>query len=320
MRIKADRRAFTLVELLVVIAIIGILVSLLMPAVQAARESARQAQCKNKLKQMALACNRHLQSFGVFPTGGNIPWSSYIINTPDPNDNNCLPYIYKQQTMGWPFQILPYLEQENLWQTPGTQAARLTTVQAIATDFISCPTRRPPTFRSDYGTYLMDYCSATPTATNLSDIWDGNTWAMPYNSVYNGLIVRTDWDITEPARRTTTGSTTPVSSGMVKDGMSKTMLLGEKRLNPNNYQSGDWDDDRGWTDGWDPDVVRSTGWQPAQDDPSKSGYEFGSAHYGGFNAAFGDGSVKLISYSIDPTLFNNLGDRQDGNVINESQF
>ena len=85
MRTKPGRRGFTLVELLVVIAIIGILVALLLPAVQAARESARQSQCKNKLKQMALACSRHIESYGVFPAGGTIPWSSYIINTPDPD-------------------------------------------------------------------------------------------------------------------------------------------------------------------------------------------------------------------------------------------
>ncbi len=248
-----------------------------------------------------------------------MPWSSNIINTPDPNDNNSLPSLYKQQTVGWAFQILPYVEQENLWLTPGTQSARLTTVQAIAVDFINCPTRRPPTFHPQWGTYGMDYCSVTPTGTNASDIWNGSTWSVPYNQVYNGLIVRTDWDIAASPPQTT-GSTVAVSSGMVKDGMSNTLILGEKRLNPANYLSGDWDDDRGWTDGWDPDIVRSSNWAPAQDDPSKSGYEMGSAHSGGFNAAFGDGSVKLISYSIDPTLFGYLGDRRDGQVINQNQF
>jgi prepilin-type processing-associated H-X9-DG protein len=211
------------------------------------------------------------------------------------------------------------MDQENLWRTAGTQTGRLTIMQAIAPDFINCPTRRVATFYTAYGTYLMDYCSATPTAPNVQDIWDGSTWSVPHNQTYNGLIVRTNWDrgVTPPVNA---GSTGPVTPGHVKDGMSNTLLLGEKRHSPLYYQSGCWYDDRGWTDGWDPDVVRSTGWQPAQDDPSKSGYEFGSAHSGGFNAAFGDGSVKFLMYAIDPTVFSNLGDRRDGNVINEGQY
>jgi hypothetical protein len=87
------------------------------------------------------------------------------------------------------------------------------------------------------------------------------------------------------------------------------------------YKSGDWHDDRGWTDGWDPDVMRSTGFKPEPDQNVESdvGYQFGSAH-SNINCVFGDGSVRPINYSVDQILFNRLGDRMDGAVIDMSKL
>jgi prepilin-type processing-associated H-X9-DG protein len=100
------------------------------------------------------------------------------------------------------------------------------------------------------------------------------------------------------------------------------MLVSEKRLKPMNYKSGDWHDDRGWTDGWDPDVIRCTGFRPEQDRdvPEDVGYQFGSAHANGINTVFGDGSVKFISYTVEQILFNRLGDRMDGLVVDLSRI
>jgi hypothetical protein len=97
-------------------------------------------------------------------------------------------------------------------------------------------------------------------------------------------------------------------------------VLGEKFLLPQNYRNGDWHDDAGWSDGWDPDIIRYTAFPPLRDvDPSPygwEGYQFGSAHVAGFNGLFGDGSVRNIKYSVDLQIFNSLGDRRDGGLIN----
>src|SRR5688572_4922124 len=104
-------KGFTLVELLVVIAIIGVLVALLLPAIQAARESARRTTCVNQLKQMSLAMQNHVSAHGVFPTGGsryNPDIANYVTGgTANPG----VPNGPAKQGLGWSYQILPYLEQ-----------------------------------------------------------------------------------------------------------------------------------------------------------------------------------------------------------------
>ena len=96
------RNGFTLVELLVVIAIIGVLVALLLPAIQAAREAARRTQCINNLKQLALGCQNHHDTHGHFPTGG---WGWYWVGDPDRG-------FGKEQPGGWAYNLLPFFEQQ----------------------------------------------------------------------------------------------------------------------------------------------------------------------------------------------------------------
>ena len=100
------KSGFTLVELLVVIAIIGILVALLLPAVQAARESARRQQCSNNLKQLALAAINHHEVAGHFPTGG---WGWWWVGDPDRG-------FGKEQPGGWIFNLMPFTEESSRYE------------------------------------------------------------------------------------------------------------------------------------------------------------------------------------------------------------
>jgi prepilin-type N-terminal cleavage/methylation domain-containing protein len=140
MRLRSiHSRGFTLVELLVVIAIIGVLVALLLPAVQAAREAARRSQCKNNLKQIALGCLNHENAHKFLPSGG---WSFKWMGDPDWG------FGYKQ-CGGWIYAVAPYLESANvtyLGKGMGqTDAKKAVLAEQAGTPIavFNCPTRRP---------------------------------------------------------------------------------------------------------------------------------------------------------------------------------
>ena len=156
---RRNRCGFTLVELLVVVAIISILVTLLLPAVQAAREAARRTYCMNQLKQIGLAVLNHVSSRRVFPTGGNTPWPNIEDYT-----QHGVPYGPSRQGLGWAFQILPYLE-EGPTHAIDTQAE----LAATPINGYFCPSRRGPTF------HASDRSSTCPSrgtiATTSSKRW-----------------------------------------------------------------------------------------------------------------------------------------------------
>jgi len=282
-----SRKAFTLIELLVVIAIIAILIGLLLPAVQKVREAAARIQCTNNLKQVGIAIHAYHDSNGRFPHGGTIPWG-FSSNLPADE--------------GWAHSILPYIEQDNLGKLTYANA------QNKGVKIYFCPSRRPGAILN--GWWLMDYASATPadSPNSWDQFWYGNTWGVP-NVAYRGLIVR----------NTPSSSKVTMASVTAADGLSNTLLVSEKQLNPANYANGDWHDDQGWIDSWDPDTIRYTGFTPASDKQYGSlgweGYRFGSTHPNGMVALFGDGACRFLTYTIDPVTFNRLGDRMDGGIV-----
>lgn len=323
---------FTLIELLVVIAIIAILIALLLPAVQAAREAARRLQCINNLKQIGLACHNLESTYKTFPTGGTHIWPGIAIQ----NGSILAP---KDQTIGWAFQILPYLEQAVLYEIPqgytGNMPANKVEQQigAKRVSLYHCPSRRESARLNKR--VLMDYAASHPADTPQpepqsqvprdgsskdqfwywSELTDANSRHQQIGT-YHGVIVRARY-------------TTPVKTSTISDGLSNTMMAGEKWLNLNHYVTGDWHDDRGWTDGWDPDTIRSTGYKPRPDSPDPergtTGYDdtkpysFGGVHPAGMNVVYADGSVQWISFSVDRIVFNALGDRRDGTVLGFSE-
>lgn len=306
------RRGFTLVELLVVIAIIGILVALLLPAVQSARESGRRTQCVNHLKQIGLGFHNHHDVLLRYPTGGTVPWA-WSAGSPADYKGYWVRDGFPYQGPSWLYQILPYIEQQNVKDLPTTGEVE----RALITTYF-CPSRRKPMRNWQYNMGLNDYAGVVaydgritlPSGGVTDQFWTGETWTNPLTAEYRGIIVRSG----DNMRFTTTN--------LVLDGTANTSMVGEKFAQPKLYDRGDWCDDRGWTDGWDPDVLRYSAFSPIKDKNAPTGlawnygYYFGSAHPAGINMVYGDGSVHFISYNIAQDIFNKLGDRMDGIAIN----
>src|SRR5438105_7693435 len=127
---EAARTGFTLVELLVVIAIIGVLVSLLLPAVQPARESARRMQCTNNLHNLAIACHNYHDSLGTFPN------SHFYSPSISGTDNVCSSATNCEE-WGWGVLIMPYIEQQNLFNQLGVLSYSLHHVLALKNPALS---------------------------------------------------------------------------------------------------------------------------------------------------------------------------------------
>ena len=159
------------------------------------------------------------------------------------------------------------------------------------------------------------------------------------NQVYDGVIVRTPWRFTgKVAGRNTgvfvSGVPRPIAIAKITDGTSKTFILGEKYVRSDLYEGGSKSDDKGWIDGWDPDAIRSTCFSPYADSDGyqftpqntpndlfgsdRDVYYFGSAHNGGFNGVFADGSVRTVNYDIDVKVFNSLATRAGGETVDDS--
>ena len=282
------RFAFTLIELLVVIAIIAILIGLLLPAVQKVREAAARMQCSNNLKQIGLAVHNHHDVFGGFPLAGNGADPTRVMNGGSPATG-------KDQTLGWAYQILPYIEQNALWANTND-----TLVKATPVKIYFCPTRRSPTVFS---------VSAGGTNGNRAQIDYAASLGTDNTNGANGLIPKNN----QP----------PMRIERITDGSSNTLLVSERFLAPAWYAApGGPESDvyrGGYTAGFNRNALVRSGAQDPLQDRAYAGtsdlWRFGSAHAGSMNAVFGDGSVRRIRYGISLGLFQDVCRYNDGNPV-----
>ncbi|MDB5345056.1 MAG: hypothetical protein JWP89_3433 [Schlesneria sp.] len=330
-------RGFTLIELLVVIAIIGVLVALLLPAVQQARESARRTQCKNQMKQFGLALHNYHEVFTSLPIGARFGIGNGSMST------------------GPSFWVglLPYLDQANLYNgiesalaidgrtwtgyNPGLGAF----LNGKRVPILSCPSSTVPNYGDVGGgcqTTMAQYLgiSGAYSDPNTNDIANG------FRETRQPICC---WDGSIQTGHTSAGGTlissTAISLPEISDGASNVIVIGE--ASQFAYRNGTpvglttWDGfHEGLTEPYGPIVDSGNPWPrtfnlttiayaPNRNDATLAGVHenFGpnnplsSAHTGGVNVALGDGSVRFISNSVDLITLKRLATRDDRGVVGE---
>jgi prepilin-type processing-associated H-X9-DG protein len=309
-----------------VIAIIGILIALLLPAVQAARESARRTQCSNNLKQLALGCLTHQATHGFYPSGG---WGHAWLGDPDQG-------FGRTQPGGWNYSVLPFIEQNNIHQLGAglsgaarSDAFRQLLTTPVATFF--CPSRRPVALyqqRDPTGASGIKWTYRHPDDPGYVENVSKSDYAMNAGSVNIGgsfhagpANVAAFAGHTFPSIADCNGLHWWVSEfrpAHVRDGTSSTLLLGEKGFDPAHLNDWEAGDPQNIYIGHDPDIIRHAGpdYPLHKDEPGVSGFwEFTGPHPGGCLFAFCDGSVRTVGWTIDLDVYGYLANRKDGQAI-----
>jgi prepilin-type N-terminal cleavage/methylation domain-containing protein/prepilin-type processing-associated H-X9-DG protein len=295
------RSGFTLVELLVVIAIIGILIALLLPAVQAAREAARRMSCHNNLKQIGLALHNYHDTFGRMPPA----WIAFHPTTRQP-------HWHGEPGWGWAARILPYLEQNNV-------ADNLIDLNRPITDAVNRQARVLP---------LAVYRCPSDTGRATFTLAEGEEY-LGSGGGYQPVELSTGnflgvFGIIDPHDACETGPCDGLGPLIflrgqrfadITDGLSQTLVVGERssKLAPSTWV--------GMVTGGEHAHGRVVGvatYPPnAEDDEEQYGHNFSSYHPAGTNFVFCDGSVRLISETIDEATYHALCTRQRGETVGE---
>ncbi|MFO0950110.1 MAG: DUF1559 domain-containing protein [Isosphaeraceae bacterium] len=287
------RSGFTLIEVLVVIAVVGILLALLLPAVQSAREAARRIQCTNNLKQIALACQNYVDTHGAFPIGVPMTYES------DPNMNG----LWNGHSVF--VAVLPYLEQQSLANTTNFNNSMYHpvnyTIHGVGLDVLHCPS--DPSVATLESEFVLMHDPLTVRFRYTSYAANTGTWNVePFmhapdernadrNERVNGMFI--------PFRS--------VAIAEVTDGLSNTFLLAERahgKLTGSVYREAHWwadctaSDTRFWTMFPINPFNKMTdyneyGYFPAYTSAASS------FHPGGANFAFADGSVRYVQETIN---------------------
>ncbi|MEZ6132223.1 MAG: DUF1559 domain-containing protein [Planctomycetaceae bacterium] len=352
------RRGFTLLEILVVISIIAILIALLLPGIQQAREQARRTQCLNNLMQFGLALHSYHSSFSVLPPGcvnefGPIPetpgnvtaafdqnWDAPPEET-DVNDAAAAAPKSAGYRMSWIAQILPQLGQENLYRNVNFQNPERSFLTADQLTYFDSPAEDDGTNNAsgaaDEGSYEMGMGGMTsdpmpsPNVAHFSGLSCPSSPVTTFNgsnigvSAYAGCHAGTSVPI-DADNDGLLYLNSSESLDDVPDGAATTILVGEKRSLPvdHGFLTGDYSTLRNTGVALDAvynnELGRSTNVQ--NDDPNGplNPRGFSSHHTGLSNFLMADGATRGISHRIDQQVLQQLGSRNDGTLIGEKSF
>lgn len=321
------RQGFTLVELLVVIAIIGILVALLLPAIQAAREAARRMVCGNNLKQIGLAFHNHHDTYKSFPPG-------------------LRGKVGGEEGYAWSVHILPFIEQQSLYDTLDIEnidlhnsSAAAVAAKTTAIDAYRCPSDTGPNEQKKRTTWDYDWGlrGAGPmTNAGLSN-YVGNAGTVALSNSPSVTAAETAENVAASMahHNGVLFVHSKVSFHHILDGTAKTVLVGERDYTSTHHGN---HDAANWVGGRHPDpdthynvvtifddgvykmqinAVGDNGGGFGQDFAAEEGDSWSSLHPGGAQFVLCDGSVRFVSETINDETFANFCARDDGNVLGE---
>jgi prepilin-type N-terminal cleavage/methylation domain-containing protein len=312
------RQGFTLIELLVVIAIIAILIGLLLPAVQKVREAAARIKCFNNLKQIGLALHDYHDSKGSFPSG-------HV-------ENQDAAGKFQYYT-GWSIEILPYLEQSNLYKqydqaSPNQAAVNGPAVQAKLSVF-TCPSDlrvdlllAPETIAPDGGGQpkppILYRTGSYKAMSGMGRVSNTNTYAGFWNEVQSAQAGN-------PGGRGAFhgdgySGMSPERMGTVTDGLSNTIFIGERHTRTHFTRGPFWGDtfnlySAGASWPFSITLIPDYDACASKVNANYCKYGWGSFHLGGISFLFGDGSVRSVSQSIDMNAFMYLSTIAGGEVV-----